>query len=98
MLDPQQRMMLETTWQALEDAGIDPEGLKGSRTGVYTGISNDEYRMLVVDSSIPSEAAGSLYALSGTNLNGRPGGSPSYSVSWGRQRRSMPLARRPWWP
>ena len=73
MLDPQQRMMLETTWQALEDAGIDPEGLKGSRTGVYTGISNDEYRMLVVDSNIPSEAAGSLYALSGTNLNGTAG-------------------------
>ena len=72
-LDPQQRMMLETTWQALEDAGIDPDRLKGSRTGVYTGISNDEYRMLVVDSSKPSEAAGSLYALSGTNLNGTSG-------------------------
>ena len=72
-LDPQQRMMLETTWQALEDAGIDPDRLKGSRTGVYTGISNDEYRMLVVDSSKPREAAGSLYALSGTNLNGTSG-------------------------
>ena len=72
-LDPQQRMMLETTWQALEDAGIDPDRLKGSRTGVYTGISNDEYRMLVVDSTKPSEAAGSLYALSGTNLNGTSG-------------------------
>ena len=72
-LDPQQRMMLETTWQAIEDAGIDPASLKGSRTGVYTGISNDEYRMLVVDSSKPSEAAGSLYALSGTNLNGTSG-------------------------
>ena len=70
---PQQRMMLETTWQALEDAGIDPNRLKGSRTGVYTGISNDEYRMLVVDSSKPREAAGSLYALSGTNLNGTSG-------------------------
>ena len=73
LLDPQQRMMLETTWQALEDAGIDPDRLKGSLTGVYTGISNDEYRMLVVESSKPAEAASCLYALSGTNLNGTSG-------------------------
>ena len=73
LLDPQQRMMLETSWQALEDAGMDPVRLKGSRTGVYTGISNDEYRMLVLESSIPPEAASSLYALSGTNLNGTSG-------------------------
>ena len=73
MLDPQQRMMLETTWQALEDAGIDPDQLKGSLTGVYTGISNDEYRMLVVESSKPAEPASCLYALSGTNLNGTAG-------------------------
>ena len=72
-LDPQQRMMLETSWQALEDAGIDPEELRESRTGVYVGISNDEYRMLVVDSNKPAEAAGCLYALSGTNLNGASG-------------------------
>ena len=73
LLDPQQRMMLETSWEALEDAGIDPEGLRESHTGVYTGISNDEYRMLVVDSSKPAEAASCLYALSGTNLNGASG-------------------------
>ena len=73
LLDPQQRMMLEASWLALEDAAIDPMSLKGSRTGVYTGISNDEYRMLVVESSGPAAAAGSLYALSGTNLNGASG-------------------------
>ena len=73
MLDPQQRMMLEASWLALEDAGIDPSRLKGSRTGVYTGISNDEYRMMVVNATKPGEAAGSLYALSGTNLNGTSG-------------------------
>ncbi len=73
LLDPQQRMMLETTWEALEDAGMDPDRLKGSRTGVYTGISNDEYRMLVVESRKPAEAASCLYALSGTNLNGTSG-------------------------
>ena len=73
LLDPQQRMMLETSWLALEDAGIDPAGLRESRTGVYTGISNDEYRWLVVDTTRPGEAAGSLYALSGTNMNGASG-------------------------
>ncbi|MDE0239385.1 MAG: polyketide synthase [bacterium] len=73
LLDPQQRMMLETSWHALEDAGIDPDCLKGTRTGVYTGISTDEYRMMVLDSARPSEAAGCLYALSGTNMNGAAG-------------------------
>ena len=73
LLDPQQRMMLEVSWQALEDACMDPASLAGTRTGVYTGISNDEYRMMVLDSMKPSEAAGSLYALSGTNLNGASG-------------------------
>ena len=32
LLDPQQRLMLETSWQALEDAGLDPDRLKGSGT------------------------------------------------------------------
>lgn len=73
LLDPQQRMMLETSWQALEDAGINPDQLKESLTGVYSGISNDEYRMLVVESEGSGEAAESLYALSGTNLNGTSG-------------------------
>lgn len=73
LLDPQQRMMLETSWRALEDAGMDPERLKESLTGVYSGISNDEYRMLVVESEGSGEAAESLYALSGTNLNGTSG-------------------------
>ena len=47
MMDPRQRMMLETTWQALEDAGIDPDGLRGSLTGVYAGVGDSEYRDLI---------------------------------------------------
>ena len=69
LLDPQQRLMLETSWQALEDAGIDPERLKGSRTGVYIGISNMDYRFINLDSSQTAEPAASLYAVSGTSLN-----------------------------
>ena len=69
LLDPQQRMMLETSWQALEDAGMDPERLKGSRTGVFAGISNNEYRGLILSSSDTSEPAASLYSVTGTSLN-----------------------------
>ena len=69
LLDPQQRMMLETSWQALEDAGIDPLRLKGSRTGVYIGISNMDYRLLNLDAGQIAEPATSLYAVSGTSLN-----------------------------
>ena len=47
MMDPRQRMLLETSWQALEDAGIDPSSLRGSRTGIYAGIATSEYRDLM---------------------------------------------------
>ena len=68
-LDPQQRLMLETSWQALEDAGIDPARLKGSRTGVYAGISNNEYRGVILEASDTAEPASSLYTVSGTSYN-----------------------------
>ena len=72
LLDPQQRLVLETCWRALEDAGIDPEGLKDSRTGVYAGISNNDYRGLILEArenAGPAEPAASLYAVTGTSLN-----------------------------
>ena len=68
-LDPQQRMMLEVSWQALEDAGIDPERLRGSRTGVYAGISNYDYRELVLGAERPAEPAACLYSVTGTSFN-----------------------------
>lgn len=43
VMDPQQRLVLETSWAALEDAAIDPESLAGSATGVFLGVSSQDY-------------------------------------------------------
>ncbi len=69
LLDPQQRLMLETCWHALEDAGIAPDQLQGSGAGVYAGISNMDYRSLILESSKPAEPAANLYAVTGTSMN-----------------------------
>ncbi|MEB3282831.1 MAG: SDR family NAD(P)-dependent oxidoreductase [Lyngbya sp.] len=42
-LDPQQRLLLEVSWEALENAGIIPEQLTEKQTGVFIGISSNDY-------------------------------------------------------
>ncbi|MEV7175052.1 type I polyketide synthase, partial [Streptomyces sp. NPDC093224] len=42
-LDPQQRLMLEASWEALEHAGIPSATLKGSRTGIFAGLMYHDY-------------------------------------------------------
>ncbi|WP_174259318.1 SDR family NAD(P)-dependent oxidoreductase [Myxococcus xanthus] len=42
-MDPQQRFFLEVSWEALEDAGIPPHHLQGTRTGVFAGVHAKDY-------------------------------------------------------
>ena len=48
-LDPQQRLVLENTWKALEHANIPSDSLKGKRVGIFVGISQSEYASFVLN-------------------------------------------------
>uniref|UniRef100_UPI002B27B63F polyketide synthase n=1 Tax=Catenulispora rubra TaxID=280293 RepID=UPI002B27B63F len=51
--DPQQRLLLELAWETLEDANIDPTTLRGTQTGVYTGVIGQEYATSTDDQKFP---------------------------------------------
>ncbi|OSC33063.1 acyl transferase, partial [Mycobacterium decipiens] len=42
-MDPQQRLILEIAWETFESAGIDPQSLRGSQTGVFAGTMTSGY-------------------------------------------------------
>lgn len=60
-MDPQQRLILETAWEALEDAGLRAARLAGSGAGVYVGVSSVDYATL----RIGDPASGDAYFMTG---------------------------------
>ncbi|MGA6166031.1 type I polyketide synthase [Amycolatopsis magusensis] len=64
-LDPQQRLVLEVAWEALEDAALVPGELAGSRTGVFIGAGNSDFARMLLQN--PAEV--DIYSLVGGGLS-----------------------------
>ena len=74
-IDPQHRLLLETSWEAIEYAGIDPTTLGGTRTGVFVGLTHSDYELLSADCG----AAEGPYGFTGTS-NSFASGRVSYAL------------------
>ncbi|OMC31017.1 polyketide synthase [Mycobacterium sp. GA-1841] len=64
-LDPQHRLLLETSWEAMEHAGLTRDALADSLTGVFVGLTHADYQMLAAD----AQALEAAYGFSGNNFS-----------------------------
>ncbi|BBZ26251.1 mycolipanoate synthase [Mycolicibacterium madagascariense] len=74
-VDPQHRLLLETSWDAFEHAGLDPSSLAKTQTGVFIGLTHGDYELLSADIG----AAEGPYGFSGTS-NSFASGRVSYAL------------------
>lgn len=70
LMDPQHRLLLQSTWEALESAGYRPSDASGSATGVYVGISNADYsRQLSGKACGPLVGTGNALSLAANRIS-----------------------------
>nr|ADZ24997.1 polyketide synthase [Sorangium cellulosum] len=55
VMDPQQRLLLEVAWESLEHAGVAPDSLLCSRTGVYVGLITGDYGRIPFEEVVPAD-------------------------------------------
>ncbi|MGH3524651.1 MAG: type I polyketide synthase, partial [Mycobacterium sp.] len=48
-MDPQQRLLLEVAWEALENAGITAQGIRGTQTATYVGVTTNDYSLTLAN-------------------------------------------------
>ena len=70
-MDPQQRLLLEVAWEALESAGLPRERLSGTETGVFVGITANDYADLLLESRVDTPL--DAYFATGNALNAAAG-------------------------
>ncbi|WP_435603635.1 SDR family NAD(P)-dependent oxidoreductase [Streptomyces sp. bgisy130] len=76
-MDPQQRILLETSWETLENAGIDPTTLRGSDAGVFVGTNGQDYGSVLAQGADNADG----YLITGTSAS-VVSGRVSYSLGF----------------
>lgn len=64
-MDPQHRLLLETSWEAMENAGLTRERIADSLTGVFMGLTHGDYQLLAAD----THSVEGAYGFSGSNFS-----------------------------
>src|SRR6478609_8266215 len=64
-IDPQHRLLLETSWEAMEHAGFTPEKMADSLTGVFVGLTHGDYQLLAAD----AHAVEAPYGFTGSSFS-----------------------------
>ncbi|MCV7258301.1 type I polyketide synthase, partial [Mycobacterium shimoidei] len=54
-MDPQHRLLLEVSWEALENAGITPKAIRNTQTGIYVGVTTSDYYWLTTSGGVAPE-------------------------------------------